>query len=79
MNSLTVGRKGEIALPNELRKRYGIEPNSPVRVVETRNGILLFPLTDQPMDEGLAKELEEWQTLGAESWTEFPYEDAAQN
>jgi hypothetical protein len=36
----------------------------PVRLVETRTGILLVPLTDEPMSDELTRELEEWQALG---------------
>jgi len=74
MTRLTVGHTGEISLPGELRERYGLVPDTPVRVIETRSGILLVPLTDRPMSEDLAQELAEWQSLSAESWATFPYE-----
>jgi len=35
----------------------------------------LIPLTDEPMSEALKAEIEEWQTLGAESMEMFPFED----
>jgi bifunctional DNA-binding transcriptional regulator/antitoxin component of YhaV-PrlF toxin-antitoxin module len=78
MTSLTVGKSGEIALPDALRERYGLTPDTPVRVVETRSGILLVPLTDIPMSAALADELNEWQALSTRSWDLFPYEDSDQ-
>ena len=77
MTVLTVGHSGEVKLPDQLRRRYGLNPTTSVRVVETRGGILLVPQTAEPMSETLAKELEEWQTLAADAWAMFPYEDAA--
>ena len=58
-------------LPDALRKRYGFREETSVRVVETRNGVLLIPLTDAPMSADLAQELEEWQCLAASSWEMF--------
>jgi hypothetical protein len=46
-----------------------------MRMLETHHGMLLVPLTDAPMSHALAEELEEWQALGAERLTMFPYED----
>ncbi len=66
---------GEIALPADIRQRYGLTPNTTVRVIETRSGVLLVPLTDQPMTPDLRDELEQWSALGSESWDMFPYED----
>jgi bifunctional DNA-binding transcriptional regulator/antitoxin component of YhaV-PrlF toxin-antitoxin module len=51
---LTVGPGGEIDLPEMIRKRYGMAPATPIRVVETRGGILLVPLSDAPMNAELA-------------------------
>jgi bifunctional DNA-binding transcriptional regulator/antitoxin component of YhaV-PrlF toxin-antitoxin module len=74
MTTSTISNSGEIMLPNDVRKRYGLTPNAPVRIIETRGGILLVPLTNAPMDENLVQELQAWQGLGAESWGQFPYE-----
>lgn len=74
MVSLTVGKMGEIALPDTVRARYGMAPDTPVRIIETRRGILIVPLTDEPMSQELAEELAEWQTLSAEVWEMLPYE-----
>lgn len=74
-SSLIVEAGGKISLPGEIRERYGLTPDTPLRVVETRGGILLVPLTGSPMGEELARELEEWQTLGSDSLAMFPYEE----
>ncbi len=75
MSSATVTSAGEIALPAELRERHGLAANSKVRVVETRHGILLVPLTNEPMASELAQELADWQSLGAAAWDSFPYKE----
>jgi len=74
MKSLTVGEGGEIALPEELRARYGFSSETRVRVIETRNGILLVPLTTQPMPPELTRELAEWNALAVQTWESFPYD-----
>jgi bifunctional DNA-binding transcriptional regulator/antitoxin component of YhaV-PrlF toxin-antitoxin module len=75
MTTLIVGRTGEVTLPTDVRERYGLTPDTPLRVVETRGGILLVPQTAEPMSNELAQELKEWQGLAAEAWAQFPYED----
>ena len=75
MTSLKIGQSGEIALPESLRNHYGLKPNTPVRIIETRNGILLIPLTDEPMSEELRQELAAWEALSEETWAMFPYEE----
>ena len=72
---LLVEESGKISLPEEVREHYGLTPDTPLRVIETRGGILLVPLTTGPMSEELARELEEWQALGAAGLEMFPYED----
>ena len=74
MKSLTVGEGGEIALPEELRARYGLSSETPVRVIETRTGILLVPLTAEPMSPELIRELAEWSALAVQTWESFPYD-----
>jgi bifunctional DNA-binding transcriptional regulator/antitoxin component of YhaV-PrlF toxin-antitoxin module len=75
MANLTIGPRGEVLLPREVQKRYGLTPDVSIRIIETRSGSLLVPQTDVPMDEALAQELAEWQSLAAETWQMFPYED----
>jgi hypothetical protein len=73
---LTVSPMGEIELPNNtVRERYGMAPATPIRVVETRSGILLVPMSGEPINPELAEELAQWQSLGAESWAMFPYDE----
>jgi AbrB family looped-hinge helix DNA binding protein len=76
-DTLTVEGGGRITLPPELRDRYGLAEETPLRVIETRGGILLVPLTNAPMSAALTAEIEEWQSLAAESFALFPYEDDA--
>ncbi len=75
MEILTVGPSGEIELPDKVRERYGIAPASPVRLIETRGGILLVPVSNAPMSAELAEELAQWQALSAEAWEMFPFEE----
>jgi bifunctional DNA-binding transcriptional regulator/antitoxin component of YhaV-PrlF toxin-antitoxin module len=72
---LTVGPAGEIELPDGVRERYGIAPATPIRIIEASGGILLIPLSDEPMSAELAEEVAHWQALGAESWEMFPFEE----
>ncbi|MDQ3755244.1 MAG: AbrB/MazE/SpoVT family DNA-binding domain-containing protein [Acidobacteriota bacterium] len=63
---------GKISLSKDVREHYDLTPDTPLRIVETRGGILLVPLTHEPMSESLARELDEWQSLGAASFEMFP-------
>ena len=71
----TIGHEGEIALPDEVRDRYGLLPDTPIRIIETSTGILIVPMTDESMSQQLAQELADWQSLGTESWDMFSYSD----
>jgi bifunctional DNA-binding transcriptional regulator/antitoxin component of YhaV-PrlF toxin-antitoxin module len=73
--NLIIEDGGKITLPETVRNRYGLARDTPLRIIETRNGILLVPLTDEPMSESLRTELEEWQSIAAGSLEMFPYED----
>ncbi len=75
MTSLNIGSLGELSLPEHVRKRYGLTPNTPVRVIETRSGVLIVPLTGEPMSSELARELEQWQDLAAATWDGFGFEE----
>jgi hypothetical protein len=44
-----------------------------MRLIETENAILLVPLNEKPSEE-LEGELRQWQSLGAATWAEFPYD-----
>lgn len=73
--TLTIEAGGKLTLPDELITRYGFDQNTPIRIIETQNGLLLIPLTDEPMSESLRREIEEWQELSILSLSEFPYEE----
>jgi bifunctional DNA-binding transcriptional regulator/antitoxin component of YhaV-PrlF toxin-antitoxin module len=75
MADLRIGPGGQITLPTEVLDRYRLTPDIPIRIIETRDGILLVPQTDEPMSEELQRELDEWQSLGTQTWDQFPYED----
>ena len=64
----------DITLPKSIREKYGLKPESRVRIIETKDGILLIPLTDEPADKILQAELDEWQQLGEEVWHNLPDE-----
>lgn len=72
---LIVEDGGKITLPESVREHYGLAEDTPLRIIETRGGILLVPLTSEPMTEELRSELEDWQSHAAESLAQFPYED----
>jgi bifunctional DNA-binding transcriptional regulator/antitoxin component of YhaV-PrlF toxin-antitoxin module len=74
-SNLLVEAGGRIRLPEEVCEHYGLEPESRIRIIETRSGILLIPLAEEPMSEDLVRELEEWQALAIENIEKFPYED----
>ena len=76
MSALVLGPGGEIALPEQVLRRYGMKPSSAMRIVETGSGILLIPLTRNPMPDELQREITEWQSLGAETWDQFEYKDS---
>ncbi len=75
MATVNLSHDRSIQLPDAILDRYGFIPDRPVRIIETLSGVLIVPLTDAPMDPELARELEEWEVLGQESWEQFPYEE----
>jgi bifunctional DNA-binding transcriptional regulator/antitoxin component of YhaV-PrlF toxin-antitoxin module len=75
MTRVAVGPQGEIALPDEVRERYGFDANTPVRIVETRSGVLLVPLNKEPMAPELQRELAEWQSLSSTVIDTFEYRE----
>jgi len=75
MTNVTMKPGGELTLPTKLCERYGMTPEVPIRIIETRSGLLLIPLTRAPMAADLAKELAEWQELSTEAWNAFPFEE----
>lgn len=77
MTTMIIERDGKLALPLDVQERCGMLPETSVRVIETRSGILLVPLTGMPMSVELTEELQEWQGLGQSAWAQFPYEGEA--
>ena len=55
-----------------------MEQNIPIRVIETASGILLIPQTNEPMSAALQEELAAWQSLSAEAWDQFPYDEVSE-
>ena len=76
MANVMLTKDGNVPLPPAVREKHGFTAETPIRIVETRGGVLLVPLTDAPMSEELAQELAEWQALSLSTWEMFPFEDA---
>ena len=60
---LTIEETGKFALPNDIVERYQFTKETRLRIIETQNGILLIPLTDEPMVDEVKAELEEWPAV----------------
>lgn len=43
-----------------------------MRIIETRDGIQLILLTDEPMPDSLVEEISEWQLLGRNTVQSLP-------
>ena len=67
MTNVTIDAAGNVTLPQDIRQRYDFAPDTPIRLIETRNGVLLVPLTCEPMSAELLAELEQWQALSVQS------------
>ena len=77
MTDILTDANGQVTIPADIRRRCGMMPRTPVRVVETKGGVLLVPLTDAPMPPELSAELGAWTHLGAISATEWVYDEEA--
>ena len=42
--TVTVSIKGQMVIPSELRRRYGIEPHSKIEFIDTGEEIIMVPL-----------------------------------
>ena len=62
-------------LPSAIRERYGLKSGASIRIIETKTGILLVPLTREPMDEALRQELMVWQEASWDALGMFPYDE----
>ncbi|MFC1713452.1 AbrB/MazE/SpoVT family DNA-binding domain-containing protein [Candidatus Poribacteria bacterium] len=58
MITSSVSTKGQLVIPYKLRKKYGIDSHSQVRWIDTGRGLMLVPLTDDPVtsSRGMLKE-----------------------
>jgi AbrB family looped-hinge helix DNA binding protein len=44
---MRVSIKGQVVIPVELRRKYGLEPGTVIHLIDTGEGILLKPVTEQ--------------------------------
>lgn len=72
-NILTATEGGNLTLPPDIVEQYQANKETRFRIVKTQKGVLLVPLTDEPMNGELAAEIEAWQTMTAEGWDQFEY------
>lgn len=75
MEHAVIEKDGKVLLPESVRERYRLLPDTPVRLIETSTGILLIPLTNEPPSQLLQDELEWWQSTGLQGWQLFSYEE----
>ncbi len=74
---LTIEETGKFTLPEKIVERYQFKKETQFRIIETQKGVLLIPMTDEPMSGELKTELEEWQTIGRDAWEMFDFEENA--
>lgn len=74
MTAILLEANGTIKLPKKSLKRYGFEQKTPIRLIETKEGVLLIPITNEPMSDELKQEIAEWQAASSETLQDFPYE-----
>jgi bifunctional DNA-binding transcriptional regulator/antitoxin component of YhaV-PrlF toxin-antitoxin module len=72
---LTIQENGTFSLPDEIVEQYHFKRENKVRIIRTKSGILLVPLTDAPMDAELTSELADWQSISADSWDLFRFDE----
>lgn len=69
--TLLLEEGGKITLPDSLRIQHQITSETPIRIIETTSGILLVPITGEPMSAELAAELAAWQSHAADALEVF--------
>lgn len=72
---LTIKENGKVTLPEDITDKYQVKIEMRFRIIEAQKGILLVPMTDEPMNEELTAELEQWQEIGADGWEMFSFEE----
>ena len=48
---MRISVKGQIVIPADLRHKYGLEPGTVVRILDTGQGILLKPITEKTISD----------------------------
>lgn len=67
--------RGQITLPVKFRRKYGIEPGTPIRVVDVGDGVKVVPLTNslsikpKYSKEEIAERLKKFESSGKVYWT----------
>ena len=74
---LTIKENGKFTLPDDIVERYQFKRETQFRIIETQKGVLLIPMTSEPMSSELKNELEEWQAIGENAWEMFDFEENA--
>ena len=77
MEVLTIKENGKFTLPDDIVERYQFKRETQFRIIETQKGVLLIPMTSEPMSSELKNELEEWQAIGENAWEMFDFEENA--
>ncbi len=67
---MSVGKlsyKGQIVIPKQLREKYGLKPDSNVRITEIDGHIVVIPIFDDPIKDtrGILKKKYPEETLTA--------------
>ena len=44
-----VTTKGQIVIPKKIREKYGIHPSTPIKWIEKKEGIMMVPVTEDPI------------------------------
>jgi AbrB family looped-hinge helix DNA binding protein len=59
--------KGQIVIPKQLREKYGLKPESNVRITEIDGHIVIIPIFDDPIKDtrGILKKKYPEKTLSA--------------
>jgi AbrB family looped-hinge helix DNA binding protein len=50
MSIAPISLKGQILIPKRIRNKYGVRPGGKVHILEQKEGILLKPAPDNPLE-----------------------------
>ncbi len=70
-------KTANLLYPTKLSSVTSLRRKLRFRIIETQKGVLLVPLTGEAVNDELKAQLGEWQTLGAEGWETFDFEENA--